>query len=167
MFAYRFDWDESPSNLFADLPNLIGAAHGLEISFVFGDFEGGVPVGPLLDKDNAPGRKSLSLSMMDYWAGFAHNGQPGKGYSGNQPLWSAWSQNGENIMLLDTDADGGRRMQEVRTNVADIKAKLPGDDVITDQRDKCEAYAALFLHCLLYTSPSPRDKRQSRMPSSA
>ena len=25
----------------------------------------------------------------------------------------------------------------------------------------------LFLLCLLYTSPSPRDKRQSRMPSSA
>ena len=24
-----------------------------------------------------------------------------------------------------------------------------------------------FTHCLLYTSPSPRDKRQSRMPSSA
>ena len=26
---------------------------------------------------------------------------------------------------------------------------------------------ALFVVCLLYTSPSPRDKRQSRMPSSA
>ena len=25
----------------------------------------------------------------------------------------------------------------------------------------------LFVGCLLYTSPSPRDKRQSRMPSSA
>ena len=25
----------------------------------------------------------------------------------------------------------------------------------------------LINHCLLYTSPSPRDKRQSRMPSSA
>ena len=25
----------------------------------------------------------------------------------------------------------------------------------------------LIKHCLLYTSPSPRDKRQSRMPSSA
>ena len=25
----------------------------------------------------------------------------------------------------------------------------------------------LFPNCLLYTSPSPRDKRQSRMPSSA
>ena len=25
----------------------------------------------------------------------------------------------------------------------------------------------LYLHCLLYTSPSPRDQRGSRMPSSA
>ena len=31
----------------------------------------------------------------------------------------------------------------------------------------CLAGAALILLCLLYTSPSPRDKRQSRMPSSA
>ena len=28
-------------------------------------------------------------------------------------------------------------------------------------------YFALLISCLLYTSPSPRDKRQSRMPSSA
>ena len=28
-------------------------------------------------------------------------------------------------------------------------------------------YGAKLLFCLLYTSPSPRDKRQSRMPSSA
>ena len=30
-----------------------------------------------------------------------------------------------------------------------------------------ETLATYFWHCLLYTSPSPRDKRQSRMPSSA
>ena len=29
------------------------------------------------------------------------------------------------------------------------------------------AYIVLLNICLLYTSPSPRDKRQSRMPSSA
>ena len=28
-------------------------------------------------------------------------------------------------------------------------------------------FVALIVTCLLYTSPSPRDKRQSRMPSSA
>ena len=39
--------------------------------------------------------------------------------------------------------------------------------------DYCEDYEtmvpfqALQAVCLLYTSPSPRDKRQSRMPSSA
>ena len=27
--------------------------------------------------------------------------------------------------------------------------------------------SGIFYNCLLYTSPSPRDKRQSRMPSSA
>ena len=30
-----------------------------------------------------------------------------------------------------------------------------------------EYFDRLFNLCLLYTSPSPRDKRQSRMPSSA
>ena len=31
----------------------------------------------------------------------------------------------------------------------------------------CEGFDQLQRACLLYTSPSPRDKRQSRMPSSA
>ena len=29
------------------------------------------------------------------------------------------------------------------------------------------SYAQLLIHCLLYTSPSPRDRQKSRMPSSA
>ena len=33
--------------------------------------------------------------------------------------------------------------------------------------DMHQAYSNIFSRCLLYTSPSPRDKRQSRMPSSA
>ena len=40
-------------------------------------------------------------------------------------------------------------------SVAEVK-KIPDSDPI-----------APYKHCLLYTSPSPRDKRQSRMPSSA
>ena len=34
-------------------------------------------------------------------------------------------------------------------------------------RDTHNFGSKLFCNCLLYTSPSPRDKRQSRMPSSA
>ena len=33
--------------------------------------------------------------------------------------------------------------------------------------DEMKWYRILYTACLLYTSPSPRDKRQSRMPSSA
>jgi hypothetical protein len=39
---YRFDWDESPSNFLVDLANLVGAGHGLEVSFVFGDFKAAI-----------------------------------------------------------------------------------------------------------------------------
>ena len=33
--------------------------------------------------------------------------------------------------------------------------------------NSCKKLGAQAIACLLYTSPSPRDKRQSRMPSSA
>ena len=39
-----------------------------------------------------------------------------------------------------------------------------GPEVVAQLR---EQGLRVFLDCLLYTSPSPRDKRQSRMPSSA
>ena len=46
-----------------------------------------------------------------------------------------------------------------------------GQDRIKAQHDKGKLTAReridLLCDCLLYTSPSPRDKRQSRMPSSA
>ena len=47
------------------------------------------------------------------------------------------------------------------------KIKKQRDDFINNfQTDKTFVYESL-VNCLLYTSPSPRDKRQSRMPSSA
>ena len=59
---------------------------------------------------------------------------------------------------------------------------LPGDpaNIILGQRANKDAIAAIhkdlgtdkhlliqYLNCLLYTSPSPRDRQKSRMPSSA
>ena len=45
---------------------------------------------------------------------------------------------------------------ERRGEVIDYVTKKYGEDKV-----------AQIITCLLYTSPSPRDKRQSRMPSSA
>ena len=46
-----------------------------------------------------------------------------------------------------------------------LKASVRGSNVIT--RSFLRATVEKYMVCLLYTSPSPRDKRQSRMPSSA
>ena len=81
VFAYRFDWDEEGSVMGYDLSTALGAAHGLEIAFVFGEFEGGLGLSYLYPK--TPARDQLSKSMMSYWAEFAHSGNPGKGRDGS------------------------------------------------------------------------------------
>ena len=45
------------------------------------------------------------------------------------------------------------------------KEFIGGSDIVTQMFEAGELHE--LLGCLLYTSPSPRDKRQSRMPSSA
>ena len=50
-----------------------------------------------------------------------------------------------------------------RPSFAGLKQVLNSDP----QKADAHPFLALFVHCLLYTSPSPRDQRGSRMPSSA
>ena len=56
-----------------------------------------------------------------------------------------------------------RLVDEIRPahNMGDVL-----DHIIMGDRDMVTR-VDIFTGCLLYTSPSPRDKRQSRMPSSA
>ena len=50
---------------------------------------------------------------------------------------------------------------EERVKIQMKLESMPRNSSRIRYRNRC------FLSCLLYTSPSPRDKRQSRMPSSA
>ena len=50
---------------------------------------------------------------------------------------------------------------------AELKEKEDTIRELTDEVAALEAERKKLKTCLLYTSPSPRDKRQSRMPSSA
>ena len=51
--------------------------------------------------------------------------------------------------------------------VVDIKMpRMEGTELLTKLRKKT-SLPVIFLTCLLYTSPSPRDAHESRMPSSA
>ena len=49
-------------------------------------------------------------------------------------------------MLLDAPDSGGTRMENVRDNVSDIKQRIAADTVMVQQKDRCWAYASLFLH---------------------
>ena len=62
VYAYRFDWDEEPSQFGFDLSTALGAAHGLEIAFAFDDFDGGMGIGYLYPGDEAQFALADSMS---------------------------------------------------------------------------------------------------------
>lgn len=144
VFAYRFDWDETPQSWLVDFPALLGAGHALELGFVFGDFEGGLSFPFLLNNENKPGREILSRAMMAYWAQFARTGNPGRG-EGDQPLWQPWTATHEVQMIFDTEAGGGVRMESKPQTVAALKRRLESDQLIPSGARRCLIYVEMFL----------------------
>jgi len=148
VYAYRFDWDEEPRVLFADLSTMLGAAHGFEIPFVFGHWDLGRAASVLFSDRNAPGREELSRKMMSYWAEFAYSGAPGRGRAGRAgelPLWKPWNPRPgtKKRLVLDTDADGGVRMASGTLSRADVVRAVDADPRLADQRARCGVYHAL------------------------
>ena len=147
VFAYRFDWDEEGTVAGYDLSQAMGAAHGLEIAFIFGDFAGtALALGDLYDEDRIPQRDALSRSMMSYWAEFAYSGNPGRGRDGSEVPWQPWQSapGAEKMIVFDTPRDGGIRMSTEEVTLASLKADLLADASLADQAERCLTYARLF-----------------------
>jgi para-nitrobenzyl esterase len=145
VYAYRWDWDEGAKSWAVDFSQLMGAAHGLEVQYVFGNAASGSWIPGLYNDNNGPGRDKLSIQMQSYWAEFARSGNPGKGSRGDQTEWKAWSNDSNNLMLLDTDADGGLRMVNEPMTVAMLKQRV-AEDSFLDQNQKCAHFSELFFH---------------------
>jgi para-nitrobenzyl esterase len=152
VFAYRFDWDEQRSVMGFDLSKALGAAHGMEIPFVFHNFSENMTGRPMYAKDKLAGRDALSTSMMSYWAQFAYTGDPARGRSGREALWKAWDNagDGEKLMVFDTRDGGGIRMVSDELTMGDLKARLLADGSFTNQEDLCRTYVELFRMSLLW-----------------
>ena len=80
-------------------------------------------------------------------SGAGGNGSDGCAVTGSDRIQASTSLNGSFEMTL-----GSENLSNATGNVALVRISLTSGQSVT---------------CLLYTSPSPRDKRQSRMPSSA
>jgi para-nitrobenzyl esterase len=142
VYAYRFDFDELPSRGGYDLSKAIGAAHFLEVPFVFGDFVN-FPLANLFGDDN-PEQHLLSEQMMSYWAEFAYAGAPGSGRDAELPTWVRWGENAQRTLVLDTPAGGGLRMINDLVTRAALVAELATDPAIQSQEERCAIYRASF-----------------------
>lgn len=144
LFAYRFDWDDTRANWFIDLPELLGAAHGLELDFLFGPlFQRLVP--GIVHDGNREGFNALSRAMRDYWAGFAYLGRPATGRSASLPIWPRWQPQAPRVMLLDEANDGGLRSEQVSVRIEDVKRDLAGSPGLAG-RARCALYVDMFLN---------------------
>ena len=143
VFVYRFDWDEEPTVLGADLSVMLGAAHGFEIPFVFGHFNLGREGNIIFTKENEDGRTALAAQVMSYWAEFAYTGAPGRGRDGRLPEWTAWDDSAPaapKFVVLDTAARGGVRMSADTVTRAGVIAAIDADPRLPTQRDKCAIF---------------------------
>ena len=146
VYAYRWDWDEEPTLLGADLSMMLGAGHGLEIPFVFGHYELGPRGNVIFTSENAPGREQLSAQMMSYWAEFARSGRPGRGVAGDMPEWTAWdagSPSAAKFMILDTQAGGGARMSSDVMTARSVVAQAESDPNLGSGEARCDVYREL------------------------
>ncbi|MDZ7824864.1 MAG: carboxylesterase family protein [Gammaproteobacteria bacterium] len=144
VWTYRWDWDEEGSLATIDLSTLIGAAHGLEIPFVFGDFDLGPQTSLLFHDDNAEGRIALSERMMAYWVAFARDLDPGRGADGRGVLWQPWDPAaGRSFVRLDTGAEG-IAMDDATLNAADLLRRLATDPRFESDEERCRVFTSAF-----------------------
>jgi para-nitrobenzyl esterase len=144
-YAYRWDWDEQGKAYgVVDLSRIIGAAHGLEIPFVFGHFDLGPQSGLIFGPANEGPRLDLSRRMMGYWAAFARSGRPGNGGRDDSPDWLPWRDDAgaARLMVFDTVAGGGTRMVDERVSRDTILARLDSEPLASTER--CELFRATF-----------------------
>lgn len=135
LYAYRFDWHDEPRVGGADLSVLLGAAHGLEVPFVFGHFEMG-PLNIIFTEANRAEREGLSEAMRAYWAEFARSGRPGRGASGTLPEWTAWSGGQGEHLVFDTAGNGGLTMTSGVETRAGLLQSLFNEPRL-DARERC------------------------------
>ncbi len=142
VYVYRFDWRGEPTVYGADIARMLGAAHGLEIPFVFGRFDLGPFSEYLFPKSTAPSREDLSGAMMGYWTTFARTGAPGRG-GANYAEWQSWDPGQEALKTLHLDAPPDRiKMTVGRETVGDVAAEVVADTVLA-LRDKCRVLYAM------------------------
>jgi len=130
VYAYRFDWDEGGKIFWMDLSKVLGAAHSLEIPFVFNRFKLLGEADAVMFKDKThETRQTLSRAMGKYWADFARTGKP----SSEWPNFGS----GANVLIFDSVNDGGIRVEQGADSEGKIANELKADKRLSEPQ-RCE-----------------------------
>ncbi|MFO0688159.1 MAG: carboxylesterase family protein [Myxococcota bacterium] len=140
VFAYRFDWDEEPRVLGVDLAKLLGAAHALDLLFVFGQTDLGFANRFVFDDPESAER--LSHAMRSYWANFAYTHDPDRGRNDDLPDWEPWSneEGAPKYLILDSDRDGGIEVGTDRLDPALVLARVERDPRLASDDERCRIF---------------------------
>lgn len=142
VFSYRFDADDWRNLGFIDFQELFGAAHAVELFFVFGYFPD--PMKILFPDSTFDDVSQLSHSMMSYWAQFARTGNPGSGGSDQESQWLPWMTDAPgNFLVLDTDLDGGIHMEREMLTKDGVRAAFLAEDFGSPD-EKCQSYRTVL-----------------------
>ena len=124
VYAYRFDWDEQNSYLGVDLPGLLGAAHAMELAFIFKSAgllgESSDTINDIMyDEDNRSTDLELSTNIGKYWVNFAYDGDPNNTPYNMTTEWKPWDKpnNNERFIVLDSVNDKGISMSVSYTHL--------------------------------------------------
>ena len=148
VYAYRFDWDDEPKFLGMNFSKLLGAAHALEIGFVFNSPEiiDGQKSGLsdiLYKQENAMFDKKLSILMSQYWVNFAYDGNPNSNPYPLEVKWEHWENKiNERFIIFDTENDQGLRMNNAILSEDSILQNLSSENLSIEQ--KCIIFDDLF-----------------------
>ena len=142
IYTYRFDWDEQGVIDGVDLSLGLGAAHAVEIPFVFGL---GVGLATFGDPQ-AAGRVALTKSVQSYWTEFAYHGAPGSGRAGDELAWLPWvsGEDAAKTLVLDTAADGGIRMTSEQITRETLRSAVLHEAGFSDRGLQADLYRELF-----------------------
>ena len=142
VYAYRFDIDDWRDLGFISFKDLLGAAHALELPFVFGNFP--KPLRVIFPDVNQAKFEQASASMRSYWANFAYTGNPGRGQADDLAIWQQWDSSNDDvprIMIIDTD---DIRMQNDKLSMAKLKQQFLAEDFSSNPQGACDMYERVF-----------------------
>lgn len=134
VFVYRYDWGapgvDGHSVFGEELGIRIGAMHAMAPQLFLGLAKTGEKMmrKAIYTEENEPGRELLVNALMGYVANFADSHDPNIGSKSGLPVWQAWNEDRETLIVDASETELRVRMERIETTgdswLADMEQEL-------------------------------------------